>query len=91
MILLVEFLIYEESIIYSPRSGQCLPGAMKQFNTPLHSIITVVSPMPFDTLLLALTVIKAFKSATLLDSHPTSPIVCVVFHFDLSSKLIQLS
>jgi len=88
MILLAEFLIYEESAFYSSRSDKCLSGAMKQSNTPLYGIISVVSPMPFDILLLALTIIKAFKSNTLLDSHPIPPIVCVVLHFDLSSKLI---
>jgi len=86
VILLVDFLIYEESVIYSPRSDQCLTGGMKGMNTPLPGIMSVVVPLSFEVLLLTLTIIKSFKSTKMLDSHPSTPIVCVVFHFDLSSK-----
>jgi len=77
----IDFLMYAESAIYSPISGQCLTRGMKGMNTPATGLVTVLSPMPLDLLLLGLTIVKTFKSKTLLESHPSSPIVGVVFHF----------
>ena len=91
---MVDLLIYtyEESIIYSPRSDQCLTGGMKGMNTPLPGTIMMTITMPFEILLLALTIFSVYKStkALPLDSHPSSPIVRVVFHFNLSLKLISV-
>ncbi|SRR5258706_7957311 len=84
-------LIYNgESVIYSPISGQCLTGGMKPMDTPLPGVISVVFAMLFDILLLALTIVKVCKSTTSLNSLHSSPIVRVMFHFNLSSKLISV-
>jgi CRISPR/Cas system type I-B associated protein Csh2 (Cas7 group RAMP superfamily) len=64
---------------------------MKQMDTPLPGIISVVLATLFEILLLALTIVKVCKNTTSTDSLPSSPIVCMVFHFTLSSKLISVS
>lgn len=79
-----------ESVIYSPVSGQCLTEGMKRMDTPLPGIISVVLATLFEILLLALTIVKVCKSTESIDSLPSSPIVRVVFHFHLSSKLISV-
>ena len=63
---------------------------MKPMDTPLPGIISVVLATLFDILLLALTIVKVCKSTESIDSLPSSPIVCVVFHFNLSSNLISV-
>ena len=84
--------LYEESVTYSPRSDQCLPGDMKALNTPLSGIIQATSTLPFEMLLLALTIFNVYKSTKLLplNSHPSSPIVRLAFHYNLSPKLISV-
>jgi hypothetical protein len=54
---------------------------MRHMNTPLTGILSVLIPLPFEVLLLALTMARALNSTTLSESHPSSPIVCLVFHF----------
>jgi len=87
----IDFLMYAESVIYSPISGQCLTRGLRRMGGPLDGLVGVLSPMPLDLLVLGLTIVKTFKSKTLLESHPSSPIVGVVFHFGFSSKLIPVS
>ena len=57
-------------------------------DSDIYGIMTLVPTVAFEILLLAFTIVKVFKNAIMLRSHPSSPIVCVVFHFNLSSKLI---
>ena len=59
-------------------------------DTPLPGILSVVLATLFEILLLALTIVKVCKSTTSMDSLPSSPIVRVGFHFNLS-KLISVS
>ena len=87
----IDFLMYAETVIYSPISGQCLTRGMKGMHAPGTGLVGVLTPMPLDLLLLGLTIVKTFKSKTLLESHPSSPIVGVVFHFGFSSMPIPVS
>ena len=60
-------------------------------NTPLPGIITMTATMPFEILLLTLTIVKVYKNTTPSDSNPSSPIVRVAFYLNLSPKLISVS
>jgi len=57
-------------------------------NDKAFAILPLVPTVAFEILLLALIIVKVFKNAKPLLSHPGSSIVCVIFHFNLSSKLI---
>jgi len=83
--------MYEETVIYSLLSEQCVTSGLKTLKNPLPgSLITLLGPLMVDLLILGLTITKAFKSDTLLESHPSSPIVGGVFHFDFSSEPIPV-
>ena len=64
---------------------------MKGMNTPLPGIIMMVATIPFEILLLTLTIVKVYKSTAPLDSYHSSPIVRVAFYFNLSPKPITVS
>jgi len=74
--------------MYSSSMNLCLPGGMRQMDSEIYGTMSLVPTVAFEILLLVLTIVKVFKNAILLRSHPSSPIVCVVFHFNLSSKLM---
>jgi hypothetical protein len=53
---------------------------MKQMNSEIYGIMALVPTVAFEVVLLAFTIVKVFKNGTSLRSHPSSQIVCVVFH-----------
>jgi hypothetical protein len=75
---------------YSPLGGQCLPGFTSRVSTSPTTYLPALAPTILDLYLLVLTIVKAFKSAALSKSHPSSPIVCIVLDFGLSLKLIYI-
>jgi len=83
--------MYEETVIYSPLSEQCVTSGLKSLKNPLPGgLVTLLAPLTVDLLILGLTITKAFKSNILSESHPSSPIVGVVSHFGFSSKPIPV-
>ena len=56
----------------------------------MAGLIVGVVPTAFDVFLLILIIIKVLNMKALSDSHPSSPIVCVVLDFDFWLKLINL-
>jgi len=84
--------MYEETVIYSPLSEQCVTAGLKRLKNPLPGgLVALFAPMALDLLILGLTFIKAFKNNRLLGSHSSSAIVGVVFHFGFSSTPIPVS
>ena len=75
---------------YSLRGNQCLPGAPSKMKSSAPAYLAVLAPTTLDLILLVLTIVKAFRSNAMSRSHPSSPIVCVVFYFSLSLKPIVL-
>jgi hypothetical protein len=49
-------------------------------NSEIYGIMALVPTVAFEVVLLAFTIVKVFKNDTSLRSHPSSQIVCVVFH-----------
>ena len=66
----------------------CLTFRMRAMNELIYGIMGLVPTVAFEILLLALTIVRVIKNAKLLGEHSISPIVCVVFHFNLSLRLI---
>ena len=73
---------------YSHIGRQCLPTSAGKLETLTVPILATLTPTSLDLFLLILTIVKAVKSSALSESHPSSPIVCVVLDFDLWLKLI---
>ena len=66
---------------------------MKGMTTPLYGILNATSTLPFDILLLALTIFNVYKSNKLLpldSEHPSTPIVRLAVYFNLSPTLISV-
>ena len=70
---------------YSLIGGQCLLGSSigkRQYHPTTY--LAILSDTLLDLYLLILTTVKAFRSAALSKSHPSSPIVCLALDFGLS-------
>ena len=77
-------------IKYSLISGQCLLGLghIWGLHASATTYLAIASITVLDLYLLVLTTVKAFRSAALSKSHPSSPIVCLTLGFSSSLKLI---
>ena len=71
-------------VVYDPTLDQCFPGDLGVLNSRVVPVMLLVVPTTFDLGLLVLTIVKASRSRTFPESHPSSPIVCVIFNFSLS-------